>query len=395
MWKRVSSRGVGLSLLLGAASVSMLHCGGDDDGSGFDDGSGNKSGNGGSGGTNIDLDGSAANGGSGNGGGAINPDAACAVEKDEATLAPVNMLIMFDRSGSMNNNDKWNDASDALVAFFQDPGTAGLRVALRFFPHDQPAAGCNNGQCSIPACSQPLVDLAPLTAAAAPGDAQEDALVSAVQGESPGGGGGTPIYAALGGSEVWATAYAQAHAAEKVVVIFVTDGAPNGCDENINNISQLAADALASDGVYTYAVGLEGSNESDMDAIAQAGGTTQGFFIGSGSSATADLLAALKAIQGSQLSCEFVVPKTSSSGQAVDPKKVNVNFTPGGGTTETLGQVPSAADCGTDGGWYYDNPTAPTKITLCPVTCATAQSDKEAKIEILLGCATQIGNPPQ
>ena len=48
-------------------------------------------------------------------------------------------------------------------------------------------------------------------------------------------------------------------------------------------------DALASDGVYTYAVGLEGSNESDMDAIAKAGGTTKGFFIGSGN-AQADLL---------------------------------------------------------------------------------------------------------
>jgi hypothetical protein len=367
----------------------MLHCGGSDDSSEFDDGSGAKNGKGGTGG-GIDLDGAAAGTGTG---GTINPDAACAVEKDDATLVPVNMLIMFDRSGSMNDNNKWNDASAALVAFFQDPGTAGLRVALRFFPHDEPQAGCNNSQCSIPACSQPLIPIGPLASGPAPGDAQEQALVSAVQGETPGGGGGTPIYAALGGSEVWATALAQANAGEKVAVIFVTDGAPNGCDEDIGNISQLAADALASDDVFTYAVGLEGSNESDMDAIAQAGGTNQGFFIGSGSSATADLLAALKAIQGSQVACEFVVPKTSASGQPVDPNKVNVNYTPGGGTTTTLGQVPGASDCG-NGGWYYDNPTDPSTITLCPSTCSTIQADEEAKIEVLLGCATKPQQPP-
>ncbi len=143
--------------------------------------------------------------------------------------------------------------------------------------------------------------------------------------------------------------------------------------------------------MLTYAVGMEGSQTAQINQIAQAGGTNQGIFIGTGN-AQAELLAALKAIQGSQVACEFAMP-TSTTGEAVDPYKVNVNYTPGGGSKETLGQVASATDCA-NGGWYYDNPTAPTKITLCPSTCATIQADKAAKLEVLLGCATQVQPPP-
>ncbi len=377
-------------LCAGMASLSLVQCGGDD---GNDDGTGGKGGglnlggNGGAGG--LDLDGSAANGG---GGGAISPDAACGTSSEEATLVPVNMLVMFDRSGSMNQNNKWPQASNALIAFFQDPATAGLRIALRFFPHDQPAAGCTNQGCNTNACSQLLVPIGAVTKDPAPADTQEAALVSGVQSSAPGNGGGTPMFAALGGAEQWAMAHAAAHPNEKVVVVLVTDGLPNGCDEDINNIAALASAARTSHGVLTYAVGLEGSAENQMDTIAVAGGTNKGIFIGSSANAQAELLAALKAIQGSQVSCEFQMP-APKDGSTLDPKKVNVNYTPGGGSTQTLGQVGGAADCA-NGGWYYDNPTSPSKITLCPSTCSTVQADKAAKMEILLGCATQLQPPP-
>lgn len=200
------------------------------------------------------------------------------------------------------------------------------------------------------------------------------------------------MFAALGGAEQWATGYAAAHPGEKVVVVLVTDGLPNGCDENIDNIAALATAARTSNGVLTYAVGLEGSAEAQMDAIATAGGTQKGIFIGSSANAQAELLAALKAIQGSQVSCEFQMPQ-AKPGSTIDPKKINVNYTPGGGSLQTLGQVATAADCA-NGGWYYDNPAAPTKITLCPTTCSAVQADKGAKMEILIGCATQIQPPP-
>jgi hypothetical protein len=286
----------------------------------------------------------------------------------------------------MKDNNKWGNATSALVAFFEDPGSAGLRVALRFFPEGD----CSNSACDVTACSQPAVPLASLSAESAPADAQEEALVSTVQGKNTASGGGTPLSAALGGAEKWAIDYQASHPKEKTVVVLVTDGAPNGCDENVNHIAKLASDAYAASGILTYAVGLVGSNQSDMDKIAVAGQTTQGFFIGNGN-AQADLLAALQAIQGSQVACEFTMPDKTASGEVIDPGLVNVQYTPGGGGPMVdFGQVKSAAECTPQkGGWYYDDPVKPTSITLCPTTCAGIQSDPGAKVQILFGCATK------
>lgn len=307
----------------------------------------------------------------------------CAATGEEANLVPINMFIMFDKSGSMLDNNKWTNSTKALIDFFKDQGSAGLRVALRFFPD----TGCDATACDIDVCSEPLVPLAPLSSEAAPTDGQEDKLVSAVKSKAP--NGGTPMYVALGGAEKWATVYQTAHPSEKTVVVLVTDGEPNGCEESVSKIAKLAAEAKSSNNVLTYAVGLAGSNTSTMNSIAVAGGTTKGFFIGNGN-ASADLLAALKAIQGSQVACTFQMPTMGSNGEKVDPMLVNVNYTPGtGGAPVTFGQVPTAGDCNAQkGGWFYDDPAKPTTVTLCPSTCTSVQADEKAKIEILLGCAT-------
>src|SRR6185369_12088581 len=77
----------------------------------------------------------------------IEEDAACGTGKASATLKPVNMLVMYDRSWSMNecgdgsttmmtNNEidcptksRWDLTSAALIAFFQSPDAADLNVA--------------------------------------------------------------------------------------------------------------------------------------------------------------------------------------------------------------------------------------------------------------------------
>jgi Mg-chelatase subunit ChlD len=317
---------------------------------------------------------------------------ACGVGMARAMLKPVNMLVMFDRSQSMEDDDKWPNATAALVSFFENPGAAGLRVALRFFPHDEPAAGCTEDGCDAVACSQPLVPIGELTADAAPSDAQEGALVDAIGNSAPGnrngGGGGTPIYAALDGALRWATSYRSMHPDETTVVIFVTDGEPNGCDEDFDNISALAADALANSGVTTYAIGLEGSNEAQMDQLANAGGTMQGIYIGNSANAEQELLTALTAIRGMVLSCDFPLPEPTDASMMIDPAKINVTFTPSAGTAGTLRQVPDDASCGTSKAWHYDMPQDPARIVLCPATCDLVRADPDAKLEILLGCAT-------
>jgi len=345
------------------------------------------------------------------------PDAACGADVQQAMLVPVNMFVMFDRSGSMDDEadettgaTRWDLASAALTTFFQDPSAVGLGVALRFFPHDLPAAGCQGGDdevCDAVACSQPLVppSAAPTTALPtlmtepAPADAHEAALVGAIMSSAPGddpdNGGGTPIYAALDGALRWASGYQMAHPhpQQQTVVVFVTDGAPNGCEDDFDIISQLAADAYAAVGVTTYTIGLTGSNEGDMEQIAQAG-NGDSFFVDDGPMAAQDLVAALQAIQGSVLACDFAIPMPTDGGMA-DPNQVNVQYTPMPGAMPVpFTQVASAADCGTSQSWYYDNPAAPTRIHLCPSVCDTVRANPTAGISVAIGCAT-IVEPPR
>jgi Mg-chelatase subunit ChlD len=318
----------------------------------------------------------------------------CGNGKAEAKLKPVNMFVMFDRSGSMEDDDKWTNASSALSAFFRDPGVAGMRVALRFFPHDSPSAGCSKDGCDPVACSQPLVPIGELSAEPAPTDTQERALVDAVANSAPGGGGnngGTPIYAALDGALRWATSYAAMHTDENTVVVFVTDGEPNGCDEDFDHISALAAQALTSSHVTTYAIGLKGSNADQMDQLAQAGGTMQGIFVDVGASAEQQLITALNAIRGQALSCDFPMPEPSDPSMTIDPTRVNVTFTPSTGKAGTLAQVTDQNSCGTNKSWFYDVPQKPTRINLCPSACDLVRADSKAVLEILIGCATACG----
>lgn len=340
------------------------------------------------------------------GNGTLEPTMACATGTASAKLSNVRMLVMFDRSTSMNdvadqatNASRWTLASSALTGFFADPAAAGLQVALRFFPHDSPMAGCNDDECSVAACAEPMVPLA--TLAAEPMDTHELALIAASGAATPamrmGGGNntgsqGTPISAALGGALSWAAAQRMAAPEENAVVVLVTDGEPNGCDEDIANIAKLASDALAASKVRTYAIGLTGSQESDMDAIAAAGGTTKGIFISDGATAKQDLLDALAAIRGSVLDCDFDMPK-ATDGQQVDPSKINVNYTPAGGTRMTLGRVADAAGCGAVPGWYYDDPLNPTRILLCPASCSSASVEVDATLEVQLGCVTETREP--
>jgi hypothetical protein len=248
------------------------------------------------------------------------------------------------------------------------------------------------------ACAMPLVSLGALQKDPAPKDAQEDRLVQAITAGAPtrggggrgggGGGGGTPIYAALDGALRWATEHQAAHATEKTVVIFVTDGEPNGCDEDFDNIAALASQALAKSKVTTYAIGLEGSSEAQMDQLAAAGGTKKGIFVGSGAGAEQELLAALNAIRGATISCDFPVPAATNAAQQVDLNKLNVTFTRGNGSAATFRKVATGADCKDLGAWYYDAPAAPQRIMLCPTACEAVQKDSAARIEILIGCTT-------
>jgi hypothetical protein len=94
-------------------------------------------------------------------------------------------------------------------------------------------------------------------------------------------------------------------------------------------------------------------------------------------------------IASAKLSCELTIPAPTMG--TLDPAKVNVAIQSNGNQVYLPG-VADAAACGAAGGWYYDDPVTPTKVTLCPVSCDTAQASvgpgKPGHIDVLFGCAT-------
>lgn len=294
------------------------------------------------------------------------------------TVRPVNMFVQFDRSGSMTINDRWTKATAALKAFFADPASGGIGVALRFWEHFKPVAGCDDVSCSVDACSSPLVPLAKLTTSPAPADTHEKALIDAINSVTP--AADTPLYPALGGAEKWAKTLQLANPQQQYVVVFVTDGYPNSCNTDSAQIAALAEDAFVNAGVLTYAIGIQDANVALMNSIAQKGGTTQAFIISDAGDVQQQLLSALLQIKGDTVACEFLLPNLGT----FDPSNAEVTLTSSSGTQTVLAKVAAAASCGN--GWYYDDPAAPAKIILCPTTCQSVLADAGAQIDVDLGC---------
>jgi hypothetical protein len=49
-------------------------------------------------------------------------------------------------------------------------------------------------------------------------------------------------------------------------------------------------------------------------------------------------------------------------------------------------------NCTENGGWYYDDPVAPTTIELCDATCRALST---GSIQVEFGCTTVEQSPPR
>lgn len=305
-------------------------------------------------------------------------EAACAKYEHTEVHRPVNLYVMFDKSSSMAGA-KWEDAKTGLTAYVQNPGADNIRAALRFFPRDADATPA----CDQVAYREPTVPYGDLPANAG-------AIVAAIDAESP-DGFNTPIYPALGGAILKGIEMAQNHPGEASAVLLITDGAPMGpgpmCS-GVNPEDPAVIAALAATGkdkgVPTYVVGLPGVNQAVANQIAAAGGTDSAILV-SVTNVAVEFQQALQKVAGSAIPCDYAIPDEVVSGE-IGLNKVNVEITPAGGQPMT---VPYDETCATDG-WKYDDPTAPTKIILCPSTCANVKSQDGTELQVLLGCGTVV-----
>ena len=305
------------------------------------------------------------------------PDAACGLITDDAKSTPLDLYIAFDRSSSMVG-DKWDSAKLGLAAFINDPDSVGIGVALNFFPLENTPATCNQLD-----YQPPKVDFAPL-----PGNAKliTDAMAAAMPT-----GFSTPIYPALGGAILAAKAYAQGNSGHVAAVLLVTDGAPQGPAPMCGNVNPEDPKAIAdlaaagvSYGIKTFVVGLPGINPLIANQIAASGGTDAAIVVGS-FDVKAEFQKALAKVRGEALPCEYQIPDKVEGGE-VNVGDVNVLITPKGGNA---GVLPQDVTCN-DKGWKYDDPIKPTKIIFCPASCEFLKTDFGAKVQILMGCKTEV-----
>lgn len=297
--------------------------------------------------------------------------AVCSGSEAQASLIPLDMVVLLDRSGSMEGT-KWDTVTAALKAFFQDSASAGIGAGLVYFPNDMA------DDCVYTDYSNLDVPIGTL-----PSNAPN--LVMSIDNNGP--TGATPTFGALKGALFAATSYQDAHPTHKVILVIATDGDPTECSiTDPTGIANLANSAYNYNGVQTYAIAVPGSTISNLNQIAMAGGTGQAYDVTTNISQFAAKMAEIRA---NALSCEFNIPPPPPNEQ-LDPAKVNVIYTPGGAAMmpKTLPNVLDQAHCGTKSAWYYNDNASPSKIILCPAACQKVQADSAANISVKFGCKT-------
>lgn len=361
-----SRRAFAWAACLAAASLAGEGCGSNGDAANRDAGTGRDGGS------------SSSSGGpmfqSGDGGSSGDGAAGCTSVSKQAANVPLDMVIGLDTSFSMDFDDKWTNVKAALESFVTNPSYADLGIGLQFFPIRK--------QCSVPDYQALAVALGPEATVSTPITQALDAQMMA---------GGTPTVPLLQGL----IGYLQAHPnpAHKPVIVLATDGVPDdACASPVdgetpntlaNAIAVTAAAYAATPSISVFVIGV-GSELTALNGIAQAGGTGQATLVDTGGNAQQQFLAALDAARRTAIPCDFAIPPDS----VVDPSQTNVVYQPAGAAQQQFVFVDDATGCSQAAmnGWYFDDPSAPTKVILCGGACDMVKADDRGQVNVVFGC---------
>jgi von Willebrand factor type A domain len=186
-------------------------------------------------------------------------------------FAPVDMYIMFDKSGSMGEpkgnglpgdctigqtvDSKWCRAINALSGYLNSTSAKDQAAALQFFSGN--AANCRTGT--------------PYDKPAAPATGfttlPSNAFDSVLNNNFP--DGDTPTEAALRGLTSFTAA--NRRPGRVTIGILITDGDPQGCNENLTFLSGLLDAHFRATKIRTYVMGMDGATFSNLEQIAVGG----------------------------------------------------------------------------------------------------------------------------
>jgi hypothetical protein len=294
------------------------------------------------------------------------------------------MFIMMDRSQSMgftlpnSTMTRWDALKAAVQSFVSDPSAANIGGGLGFFSAS--GGGDDTLDCNVSNYSKPTVAIGPLSMTGSD-------MVNAIDKTPP--AGLTPTIPALQGALQYAADWATAHVGRATIVVLVTDGFPTQCGSAPDQVAAAAqAGYNGTPSIKTYVIGVGDVAKFNLDNYAQAGGTASAFLTDE-SDVSNTFVHALLNITDSKLACEYAIPAPPSANMQIDPNKVQIVYTPASGEPLEVPKVTSLGGCADapNGGWYYDNPAAPTKISVCPCTCGSFAA---GRVDVRLGCAPRI-----
>ncbi|MCA9593375.1 MAG: hypothetical protein KC776_08685 [Myxococcales bacterium] len=374
-------RTIVLGGILGALAVFGCSAANSEDGSGggAGSGSGGASASGGTGGSIIGTGGAAASGGGGFGG-----ECAAVKQTASAVALPADIVWAIDTSCSMDQESTW--VHDNMNQFSQQIAASGVDTHIILIA-DYPIEICLPG---FPCIKTGVCIDPPLGSGLCP---QQDTNPAANYWHMNQGVASNDALDVL--INTYSTySYLLRPDASKTFVVITDDNATeppmNSADAFINAVNNLdpvlfkewsffsihcysqCASAAATGSVYTDLVQKKAGVSGDLclqdfkpvfDKLAQG------------------------VIGKSKLECTWSIPDPGN-GETINPKKVNVRFTPSAGAPVDIYHVNSATDCTPAGGWYYDNDQNPTQVIACPATCSTIQADDQGSIDVLFGCDT-------
>jgi hypothetical protein len=299
---------------------------------------------------------------------------------------PIDLYFMVDKSTSMSMFDRgqsvtrWNAVSQALKTFINSPKSMGLGAGIGFFPRTDRLGAplCDAADYAFPVVPMGII---PKIVPAISTGISAQTLAAA-----------TPTTPALQGAHIYARTH-QAQSGRLAAVVIVTDGEPRQCGSTIATTAAVATHASGGNpAIKTYVLGV-GPRLSNLNAIAEAGGTGRAYLVESGGEA--DLNAALDAIRTSALSCAYAIPENGRSTADQKPAKVATRVGPNGEPI-AVGQVSGPDACRDGAGWYYERPpatgdganqdTGPTRVTLCPASCDTLVKASGSHLDVVVGC---------
>jgi len=301
-------------------------------------------------------------------------DANCGIITSDTTRQPVDVLLVLDRSGSMdysiaddcyctsgaaiagsvctdttNCTTRWNSIKPAVTTTLST--SKYVNWGLKFFSTP------NSSNCNVSKTME--VPVSETSAAAV--QAQVDTATLSL---------GTPTAAAISA----ATAYLKTLTdPNKKFILLATDGEPNcgGNPANVNTIDVTGATTASKTafdaGFPVYVIGI-GPSVSNLTDLAKAGGTTD-FYPATSSQQLADALSAISKKVGS---CSFRATQTPPDSGNI---AVYVN-------KQQVAQDPNE-------GWTFG--ASPQDIVLKGSYCDKITAGEDTNVQILFGCP---GSPP-